>query len=68
MPETRRAMLIRRHHEHVCEAVHRYITEGGPTHIETRHGPRPEDNEITFAIRDWDAFVRVLQSDAAQSA
>jgi hypothetical protein len=68
VPESRRALLVRQNHLNACEAIHRYIAAGGPAHVETKHGPRPEDNEIVFTIHDWDAFVRVLQQDSAQSA
>lgn len=69
MPESRRALLARRNHQYVCEALFRYVSDGGPASLETRHGANPEDNELVFTIRDWDGFVRALEGDAdAQSA
>ncbi|MGE3856129.1 MAG: hypothetical protein AB7G21_04105 [Dehalococcoidia bacterium] len=63
MTESRRASLARRNHLNVCEALFRYVSDGGPTGIETRHGTAPEDNELVFTVRDWEAFVRALQGD-----
>jgi len=63
MPENRRALLARRHHASIAEALFRYITDGGPVRLSTDHGADAEENSLTFSILDWDAFVHALEPE-----
>ena len=61
MADTRRAELSRRYLTNLCNALNRYVEEGGTIHVMTTHGDEPTDNQITLTLPDWEAFRAVLE-------
>ena len=64
MRTERQDALRREHLGRVCHSLETFLLHGGELHLATTHGDAVADNQVTFIVPDWDAFILALEPHA----